>query len=173
MNNYYVRNIENIECISIGSPGNRTFFLSLTNFNKVQEETRNESKIKIWLEKEQLVSLYFLLKSPEETQDKIEDNFIENFGVFNLEVKGTDFSLDSDSKTCKLIFLSEEINEENILIKIYIYLDKLQAENLGDKIIKVCESGRKKCPLCHLPKNLDGTCDGSPCFKKNGHINLN
>ena len=173
MMNFYLRNVENIECISRGSPGNRTFYLSVTNLNKVSGETDSTSKLKIWLEKEQLVALCLLLKTPEESQGNIEDNLKENSGEFNLEVRGTDFSINSDSKSYELIFLSEEENNELLSITINIYLDILQGKNLGDQILKVCESGRKKCPLCHLPKNLDGTCDGNPCVKKNGHINLN
>ena len=84
--NFYLRNVENIECISRGSPGNRTFYLSVTNLNKVSGETDSTSKLKIWLEKEQLVALCLLLKTPEESQGNIEGNIKENSGEFNLEV---------------------------------------------------------------------------------------
>ena len=164
MGNYYLKNVDNIECVSIGSPGNRTFYLSAENIN---------SKVKIWLEKEQLIAIGLLLKNPENSILD-QSNLDEPDSEFNLDLKGINFSLNSDSQTFILYFECVDTDDVNDIqeIKLNILLNQEKATDLGDQILKVCASGRKKCPLCSLPKNQDGTCDGKPCVKKNGHMPL-
>ena len=164
MRNYYFKNVDNIECISIGSPGSRTFYLSADNI---------DAKVKIWLEKEQLIAIGLLLKNPENSILD-QSNIDESDSEFNLDVKGINFSLNSDSQTYRLYFECVDIHDVDDIqeIKLNILLNQGKAEDLGDQILKVCASGRKKCPLCSLPKNQDGTCDGKPCVKKNGHMPL-
>jgi hypothetical protein len=164
MRNCYFNNVDNIECISIGSPGSRTFYLSADNI---------DAKVKIWLEKEQLIAIGLLLKNPENSILDRSD-IDERDSEFNLDVKGINFSLNSDSQTYILYFECLDIqNVDDIQeIKLNILLNQGKAEDLADQILKVCASGRKKCPLCSLPKNQDGTCDGKSCVKKNGHIPL-
>ena len=101
MRNYYFKNVDNIECISIGSPGSRTFYLSADNI---------DAKVKIWLEKEQLIAIGLLLKNPENSILD-QSNIDESDSEFNLDVKGINFSLNSDSQTYRLYFECVDIHD--------------------------------------------------------------
>lgn len=168
MENYYLRNVENIECVSSGDPGNRTFYFIAEN---------KYSKVKIWLEKEQLIALALLLKNLHNSnKNHVEDDSYEEYpGNFDLDVKAIDFSLDlnRDSDRYELYIECVKTDEEELeTLSVNIFLDQQKAKGLGDQAIKICAAGRKKCPLCSLPKDLDGSCDGNPCVKRNGHVPL-
>ena len=168
MENYCLRTVENIECVSLGNPGNRTFYIVAEN---------EDSKIKIWVEKELLIALALLLKGPQESNESFnEDDLSEEYSEnFNLEAKGMDFSLDlnRDSDIYKIsIECARKIEEELYSFKVKIFLEHKIAIMLADQSIRICAAGREKCPLCSLPKNLDGSCDGNPCVKKNGHVRM-
>ena len=91
-----------------------------------------------------------------------------------IDIKKETTPQDKVQKVLEFINNSPYIDDVNDIqeIKLNILMNQKRAADLGDQILKVCASGRKKCPFCSLPKNQDGTCDGKPCVKKNGHMPL-
>ena len=173
---YPLGSATNVEAITFGEPGNRTFKLDASS---------GAASCAIWMEKEQLLQLGVYLRDmigrlSQEDRDKGSDLREETWsgGDLTVDFKAGQMllSYDQDSNAFYLQAYERESEEQETpssdhapeFESVGFWITIAQATLLGEESLKICAAGRPSCFLCGQPINPDG----HACPRANGHTVL-
>ena len=151
---------------SVGEPGHRFFRLLVG---------ASVGSACLWLDKEQLYALalaiHRVLGEHEEsgTRDVPDDAEAGPPASSTVEFKVGNLALGRSSETDLISVMAydeETDDEESPTLRWWGTHQEFQ--ELADEALKVCSSGRPRCPLCHGPMDEEGHI----CPKSNGHHSM-
>ena len=179
---YLLGAISDIEALTFGEPGLRTFRLDARS---------GAASCSVWMEKEQLLQLGVYLRDmvgrlSQEERDKESDLREEGWsgGELTVDFKAGQMLLSYD-QTSNAFYLqaferepeaTEEPQEPQGATddvppeteSVGFWITTAQASVLGEESLKICAAGRPTCFLCGQPINPDG----HACPRANGHTVL-
>ncbi len=154
----------NIEALTFGEPGQRTFRL---------DATAGAAACSIWMEKEQLLQLGVYLRDmvgrlSQEERDKTSDLREESWSgaELNIDFKAGQMllSYDQDSNAFYLQAFERESDDPEArpddaaaeIESVGFWITTARAGSLGEEALAICAAGRPTCFLCGQPISPDG-----------------
>lgn len=166
---YAFGRLSNVEPVTIGEPGQRTFRLDLH---------AGAAFCSVWMEKEQLFQLAVYLKDivaglsvEDKTRQSEPREQTWTGGEVTTDFKVGQFLLSHDGETNSFYVQAHEQEteeEREDLESVSFWITVAQADALSEESLKICAAGRPTCFLCGQPINPDG----HVCPRANGHTVL-
>ena len=169
---YQLGALSNVEPVTFGEPGRRTFKLDLQSGSAV---------CALWLEKEQLFQLGVYLRDyvaslsadeKERTSEPKESSWTG--GEESIDFKAGQMFLSHDKESNSFYLQAhereteEEERPEGDAESVSFWITMSQATSLAVDSLQICAAGRPACFLCGQPINPDG----HVCPRANGHTVL-
>lgn len=160
--------VSNVDVEAIGSPGQRTFRLTVAS---------GAAAATLWLEKEQLYQLATYIREivttlpsgvGSETSETPEGEWTG--GITSVDFKVGKLALGHDKASNSLFLLTHDVEEaeDDGPATLSFWLTLRQGDALAEEALKVCAAGRPRCHLCSGPINPEG----HMCPRSNGHAAL-